>query len=58
MKHKSTYTHNYISLLLTVFLSVLAVFPAEPVSGALKTSDLETAQWNMVAESSIIDATG
>ena len=55
MKQKSIHTYKYISLLLIFFLSVLTVLPAEAVSGALKTSDLETAQWNMVAESSIID---
>lgn len=58
MKQKSIHTYKYISLLLIFFLSVLTVLPAEAVSGALKTSDLETAQWNMVAESSIIDESG
>ena len=58
MKYKSHYLYKYTSLLLLFILTVLLALPAESVLGAVKTSDLETAQWNMVAESSIIDTTG
>lgn len=58
MKQKLIHTFKYISLLLTFILSVLFILPAEPVLGAVKTSDLETTQWNMIMESSIIDTNG
>lgn len=58
MKYKSHYLYKSISLLLLFILTVLLALPAESVLGAVKTSDLETAQWNMVAESSIIDTSG
>lgn len=58
MKQKLIHTYNYISLLLTFILSVLFFLPAESVSGALKTSDLENTPWNMADESSIIDTSG
>lgn len=57
MKHK--YRIAIISLILILCTLIQDFFFLSiPVSGALKTSDLETAEWNMVTESSIIDETG
>lgn len=54
--------HQKLKLFLSLFLALLFLMPeiGTPISvmAAVKTSDLETASWNAVAESSIIDENG
>lgn len=47
-----------ISLLLALLFLLSSLLIPESVFGAVKTSDLETASWTTIAESSIIDETG
>ncbi|MGN0251832.1 MAG: hypothetical protein ACI4EH_10790 [Oliverpabstia sp.] len=58
MKYKNSHSYQYIFFLLFLLLGIGGMFPATAIYGAVKTSDLETTQWNMIIESSIIDTNG
>ncbi|NCC44390.1 MAG: hypothetical protein EOM18_12625, partial [Clostridia bacterium] len=56
MKHQKLTKH--FCLLLALLCIISGLFPADIVMGSVKTSNLETAVWNGLTESSIIDETG